>query len=178
MGTKDWKHIIFKIPLFYVKQAFPFTFMWLLFFRVSLNNLLLDCSVFLGPNFCFSLGYYCLCEKADKNSHSAGPRTCGSCPNCRYRPPFRDTTNKGSLVTWQFHNPAPEWLLGFLLHMLLSARLYKLSPTDKKRHIWDRTVSVICPAASLTKLSYVNDHSAPKGVSGCSPACQYCLYPV
>lgn len=66
-----------------IKQAFPFPFIWLTFFKVIPYKLLLVYSVFLGPNFCLSLGYYHLCEKADKNRHSAGPRTCGSCPNCR-----------------------------------------------------------------------------------------------
>lgn len=41
-----------------------------------------------------------------------------------------------------------------------------------------KTVSVICHAVSLTILSYMNDQLAPKGVSGCSSARQYCVYPV
>lgn len=50
--------------------------------------------------------------------------------------------------------------------------LDKLPPTDKKRHIWDRTVSVICRAVSMTTLSM----KAPKGVRGCSSACRYWVY--
>lgn len=84
---------------------------------------------------CPSLCYYRLFKEGDKNRPSAGLRTCGSCKNCWFRPPLEtQQTKPSSLGTWQLHNPAPEWLR---LHVSLSTWLDKLSPIDKKWHIWD-----------------------------------------
>lgn len=129
--------------------------------------------------FCPSLCYYRSFEKGDKNRPSAGLRTCGRCTNCFFRPPLETQQTKlSSLGTWQLHNPATERLRRLRLHVLLSACWDKLSPAEKSGTLetgaWVSSVlqghCLRCPVWT-TPSGWV-------GVSGCTSASQYCVYPI